>query len=466
MATSSFIARAGKTRFAARPAGLVPRVFVGLLVTVLLFGSSHFAYQGLKVHVHTQGGEDHSPEIRALRQRGVNPELEKGTLGFQVAKVLSAIAKPRAAQRPPHRKVSSRLAQEGKVANAGILAFGLGAEDETTSLQLVNQTESLNETSLLEAEGTVQDVSMHRDARLNQNTTIIGAQELGEAAESRDDPGESGQPDPQRTLQEGPTSQQADTLPGGDESRRIVAEVTVQEGQGTPSEELGSAQLENTTSSIVSSAEEHPSPEESVASRVVVGEYGLEVEVIEKGLRGALHEEPGFAQWNDLVVILGSFNVTKEYAPFLAAEHPERVPELFVGSSRTSVYNLTSREVRPGPELPVLMHHPAAAISPEGVVHLVGSGDWSDVNLPNNDSYHFVWNVSGGPEVWSEAKGIPGVAGGFSCAFVGELMYCCGGGRRLQEPTGRNVRVYDPAKDSWQDLSPLPEVGTFSLWQL
>lgn len=463
MATSSVIARAGKTRFVARPAGLVPRVFVALLVTVLLFGSSHFAYQGLQVHVHTQGGEDHSPEIRALRQRGVNPELEKGTLGFQVAKVLSAIAKPGAAQRPPHQKASSRLAQEGKVANAGILTFGLGAEDETTSLQLVNETRSWNETSPLEAEGTVQGGSMHKEARLSQNATIIGAQELSEAAESRGDPREPDQPDPQGTLQAGPTSQQADALPGGNLGRRIVTEVG---GQGTPTEELGSAQLGNATSTVVGSAEEHPSAVENVASRVVVGEYGLEVEVIEKGLRGALHEEPGFAQWNDLVVILGSFNVTKEYAPFLAAAHPERVPELFVGSSRTSVYNLTSREVRPGPELPVLMHHPAAAISPGGVVHLVGSGDWSDVNLPNNDSYHFVWNVSGGPEVWSEAKGIPGAAGGFSCAFVGELMYCCGGGRRLQEPTSRNVRVYDPAKDSWREVAPLPEVGFFSLCQL
>ncbi|GAQ85036.1 hypothetical protein KFL_002180110 [Klebsormidium nitens] len=183
-------------------------------------------------------------------------------------------------------------------------------------------------------------------------------------------------------------------------------------------------------------------------------ESGLRVQVIEGGLKGSLHEEPGFVRWRDSVILLGSFNVSRDYAPVLSATHHEL---LAIGSTRTTIYNLTTGDVTIGPDFPVLMHHPAAAISPGGVVHLVGSADWSDMSSPNNDAFHFTWDVEGGATDWIDRARVLGAAGGFSCEFLGEFMYCCGGGRRLQERTGDLLRVYNPANDSWSEAAPLPE---------
>lgn len=182
---------------------------------------------------------------------------------------------------------------------------------------------------------------------------------------------------------------------------------------------------------------------------------GLRVRVIENGLKGSLHEEAGFVRWRDSVILLGSFNVSRDQAPIIVATQSSSSA---IGSTRVTNFNLTTGAVTTGPDLPVLMHHPAAAISPGGVIHVVGSADWSDMSSSNDDAFQFTWDVEGGGTEWVARARYLGAAGGFSCEFLGELMYCCGGGRRLQERTGNLVRVYSPANDSWSEAAPLPEV--------
>ncbi|GAQ85042.1 hypothetical protein KFL_002180165 [Klebsormidium nitens] len=76
-------------------------------------------------------------------------------------------------------------------------------------------------------------------------------------------------------------------------------------------------------------------------------ESGLKVRVIQDGLKGSLHEEPGFVRWRDCVILFGSFNVSREQAPVLVAAHSWSIA---LGSTRTTIYNLTTGDVTTGPD--------------------------------------------------------------------------------------------------------------------
>lgn len=84
--------------------------------------------------------------------------------------------------------------------------------------------------------------------------------------------------------------------------------------------------------------------------------------------QGRLHQECGHVQIGDNLYLLGGFDVTRAGSIDLSHNH-----NWFLGSSAVTIYNVRDGNVSYAQDLPIVMNHNAAALSPEGIIHVVGA---------------------------------------------------------------------------------------------
>jgi hypothetical protein len=146
-----------------------------------------------------------------------------------------------------------------------------------------------------------------------------------------------------------------------------------------------------------------------------------------------------------------------------------------------TLYNMTSGDVVAGPELPVKMHHNTMAVSPAGVLHVIGSPDFFTGPPPNSTEgplcHHFLLDLplllqrndgsgsaaaaaaagggsssgSGGGVQWERRAPILGVSGGLACNFLDGNLFCVAGASTVWNvsSTSNQLRVSHRQPCTW-----------------
>ncbi len=144
-------------------------------------------------------------------------------------------------------------------------------------------------------------------------------------------------------------------------------------------------------------------------------------------------------------------------------------PAVHAGSPDVTIFNMTSKKWTAGPPLPNAANHNTLAVSPTGVLYSLSSPFFLYNTRPHDPTYTASLHsldlealLQGRPATWQERRSghVPGVTGGFACAFLNERMYCLGGASspsHVGDGYSAALTSYDPAKDTWQTHAPCPE---------
>ncbi|MEC9018583.1 MAG: kelch repeat-containing protein [Nitrospinota bacterium] len=121
-------------------------------------------------------------------------------------------------------------------------------------------------------------------------------------------------------------------------------------------------------------------------------------------------------------------------------------------TTRVDVWNPISKNWSLAEPLPRALHHTTARVVNEKIYVIGGfeSGSWKPVNT----TYEYV------PELnkWFNKTPMPTARGAHAAAVINGKIYLVGGAhRKLFKLVNTNAHeVYNPSKDSWKKLSPLP----------
>lgn len=158
--------------------------------------------------------------------------------------------------------------------------------------------------------------------------------------------------------------------------------------------------------------------------------------------------------------------------PLPLTTHAYVIPALrlsYAGSPGVTIFNMTSRKWTAGPPLPNAANHNTLAVSPTGVLYSLSSPFFLYNTRPVDPTYTASLHsldleavLQGRPATWQERRAghVPGVTGGFACAFLDDRMYCLGGASspsHVGDGYSAALTSYDPAKDTWQTHAPCPE---------
>lgn len=85
---------------------------------------------------------------------------------------------------------------------------------------------------------------------------------------------------------------------------------------------------------------------------------------------------------------------------------------------------------------------------------IVAGGRTVQTNSPRSD----VWSYDPDSNTWTTRASMPTGRGGMGCGAIDGKLYAAGGEGNVADPSGvfANVEVFEPATDTWNELSPMP----------
>ncbi len=128
------------------------------------------------------------------------------------------------------------------------------------------------------------------------------------------------------------------------------------------------------------------------------------------------------------------------------------LPTVYTVTRRVEIYNTKEDRWRKGASLPVIIHHPGVA-AVNNHLYVVGGNGF------RIKAYPYVYEFNLQKNVWLRKKNMPTPRGALGVASIEGLIYAIGGatavGWKAKIPRGE-LEVYDPKKDEWMSLEPLP----------